>query len=189
MLWRRRRAPDEVLEQAGTVAELTRAAARYFREPSEPAAVSARSRARAALDEARTAQAALKGRSDWLAISRSLGELADQTGRAVAQAKLYGVERQQRLARVTLELRETAVALGQALRHAGRTSRCEEHLVEAKRLASSVDEALVRAREASLDDPREVAGLKDREVIRRLGEAAEAAHAAADRLAEVLAVR
>ena len=94
MFWRREDAPRELLAHSKAVADLTRSVARYFREPSEPAAVSVRARLSDAHERGRAAKAALGRGEDWLAISRALADLAEQAGRSVTQAKLYGVERQ-----------------------------------------------------------------------------------------------
>jgi hypothetical protein len=184
MLWRSEAAPRELLAQAAAVAELTRSAARYFREPSEPAAIAVKARVTDALERGRAAKAALRRGEDWLAISRALADLAEHSGRSVAQAKLYGVERQASLGKAAMELREAAAALDLALR---REKGRAERLVEAKRWVSNADRTLARLRAGALEDPRVVAGLRDREVYKRLGAAAEAAHAALERLAEVAA--
>jgi len=191
MFWRRSAAPKELLEQADVVAELTRAVARYFREPSEPSVVAAKSRSRSARDCAKASKAGVKegGREDWLAVSAQLAVLGDSAYQAVAQAKLYGVGRDARTARIALALREAAVEFGQALHRCGEPRRAAAHLVEAKRSAAGAAQEARRARGASLEDARVVVGLKEIEVFQRLAEAAEAAQAAADVLAGLLSLK
>lgn len=187
MLLRRSAAPKELVEQAGRTEESVRSAARYFEEPSDAASSQAAKAADASSAAAKAARAALKGlehgarREDWLAVSSSLSELSEFAGRAVARAKLLGVEPRRALWPAARDLRAAAAALKTALRGI----RAEE-LVEAKRRASAADTALRRLERESLEDPRVVTGLKDRDVLRCLGEAAHAAQAAAERLAEVL---
>jgi hypothetical protein len=118
-------------------------------------------------------------------VSKSLAELGESAGRAVAQAKLYEVSRQPRLIAMAQALKEAAEELAAALRR----GLSAERLALAKRLASSAVEAARRARGDSLAGAGVVEGLKDQEIVRRLHEAAGAVHDAADRLAEVLSVR
>jgi len=193
MFWRRSSAPKELLGQADGVVELTRAVAQFFEEPSEPSAVAARSLALAAREQGRSAAAAIKAagqeprREDWLALSRSLAELGERAGRAVAQAKLFGVERRPGLARMTRELCFSAEALAAGLRGSADPESYVKKLVESKRRASSADMSGRRAGRAALDNPSVVEGLKDREVYNCLLASAQAAQEAVDCAAELLA--
>lgn len=189
MLLRRSAAPKELIEQADRAEELARAVARYFEEPSDASAESSAQAAASCGQAAKSTRAALKSldrsarREDWLFICGALADLCEFCARAAAKAKVLNAEPRPELWPAARDLRQAAAALKSSLR--GASSRAQD-LVEGKRRASGADTAVRRLERAALEEPRFVAGLKDREVLHWLSEAAHAAQQAAERLAEVL---
>jgi hypothetical protein len=144
---------------------------------------SAKDASSAALHSLKSKEAGI-GREDWLVVCRQLGELGDQAGRSVIEAKRFGVAKGERFSKTALALRESVVELEAALKR-GKPG----PLAQAKRMASTVTASAQKLRSSALSDARFVDGIKDEEISRRFAQAAEAAHAAAERLAEVLAAK
>lgn len=182
------RAPQALVSQALAAGRTAAAAKAYFLAPSPLAAgrvletrLEAR-RARAAVD---AAVEALTGRkSDWLAISAAVADLADEAGWAVEEherfdAKLGAAGRQ-----LSRTLERASALLCAAL---GRLDEASDPLAEAKNKALQIEDIRRTARQAALNQPRLASELSAQAVLDRFSRAGEAVHRAADALAARLA--
>lgn len=183
--------PSELVKQAEGAQALLEEAARFFKNPSEERAYlthKAALKANSFYEEAQTAIRAGHGpwRENWLSISRHFMELLTETRKAVEETIRFKAAGGKDYAAMAGLLRDAGGDLIEAVNGVASGRPCEDSLIAAKKTAGEVERIYRSARFKALDAPNVVAGLKDKEIAKRLSDAAEAIQQAVDRVAELL---
>lgn len=178
------------MAQASALVRVADAAAAFFKTAAVASAATTHE-AVVARARRKAAEAVLKAgqdrrREEWLFLSRTMADAAEEASRGVEECERFEVPCDQTLARMSAELRDAARAAQAAMDVLADPQRCAEHLVLAKKRASAVEGLNRKARKAAMNQPNVVLELKARAIYQRLSQAAEGVQKTADALGEIL---
>ncbi|HAM35257.1 MAG TPA: hypothetical protein DEB40_06255 [Elusimicrobia bacterium] len=190
MVWRRSPVPEALLGQAQACVLVAARTASFFQAPTAANAFSVHEARLAARRLRERTQAALKGLCrDWQTLSRLFDAAAQQAAAGAAEGYRFNISAAGGWAAMAGGLRDATRDLAEALAAVQDGRRCEALIVTAKRRAAEVERLRRGARTQALNEPNVVVELKERTVLRRLSQSAEACQQAADCMAEVLEAR